>query len=55
MVGDGKPIKVYKFRTMKVHQQPVGKIKQAERNDQRITPFGRFLRCTSLDELPQFF
>jgi putative colanic acid biosynthesis UDP-glucose lipid carrier transferase len=52
---DGKIIKVYKFRSMKVHQEESGKITQASKNDSRITPFGAFLRRTSLDELPQFF
>lgn len=52
---DGKPINVYKFRTMKVHQEPNGRVVQATRNDPRITRIGRFLRRTSLDELPQFF
>lgn len=50
---DGKPITVYKFRTMRVHKED-GRVTQASRNDPRITPFGAFLRRTSLDELPQF-
>ena len=49
---DGREISVYKFRTM-VTDKPVG-LAQATRDDQRVTPFGRILRCTSLDELPQF-
>jgi putative colanic acid biosynthesis UDP-glucose lipid carrier transferase len=52
---DGKPIKVYKFRTMVLHAEENGRVTQARKNDDRITPFGAFLRRTSLDELPQFF
>lgn len=51
---DGRLIKVYKFRTMIVHQELDGQVKQATPTDQRVTKFGRFLRRTSLDELPQF-
>jgi putative colanic acid biosynthesis UDP-glucose lipid carrier transferase len=51
---DGRDITVYKFRTMRVMQDGAH-VPQARRNDDRITPLGRFLRRTSLDELPQFF
>ena len=50
---DGKEIVIYKFRTMNVTEDGET-IKQAEENDQRITPLGAFLRRTSFDELPQF-
>ncbi len=53
--ADGRPIQIYKFRTMLPHTELDGQITQATRNDPRITPVGRFLRRTSLDELPQFF
>ncbi|NMG76651.1 undecaprenyl-phosphate glucose phosphotransferase [Aromatoleum diolicum] len=50
---DGKEIVVYKFRSMTTCDD--GKeVKQATRNDLRITRVGAMLRRTSLDELPQF-
>jgi Undecaprenyl-phosphate glucose phosphotransferase len=52
---DGRVIEVWKFRSMRVHAEEDGKVTQATRHDSRITPFGRLLRRTSLDELPQFF
>jgi putative colanic acid biosynthesis UDP-glucose lipid carrier transferase len=51
---DGEEIVVYKFRSMTTQDNgPV--VQQATKGDVRITPFGAFLRRTSLDELPQFF
>lgn len=50
---DGREIVVYKFRTMTVLEDGA-EVRQASRNDQRITPLGAFMRRTSLDELPQF-
>ncbi|MET0382171.1 MAG: undecaprenyl-phosphate glucose phosphotransferase [Burkholderiaceae bacterium] len=50
---DGEIIDVYKFRSMRATDDgPV--VVQATRGDSRITPFGAFIRKTSLDELPQF-
>lgn len=51
---DGKDILVYKFRSMTVCEDG-DQIRQATRNDTRITRLGAFLRKSSLDELPQFF
>lgn len=60
---DGTPFDIYKFRSMlpdrRVHQEAyVGierrRIHKSE-NDPRHTPFGRFIRAHSLDELPQLF
>ncbi len=50
---NGEKIEVWKFRSMTVCENS-GNIKQATKNDTRITPLGAFLRKTSLDELPQF-
>lgn len=50
---NGKTIKVYKFRSMSVTENNSEFI-QAQKNDNRITPIGKFLRASSLDELPQF-
>lgn len=49
----GEEISVWKFRSMTVCDDG-DVVKQASKNDSRITPFGSFLRKTSLDELPQF-
>ncbi|WP_164104334.1 undecaprenyl-phosphate glucose phosphotransferase [Candidatus Laterigemmans baculatus] len=51
---DGREIRVWKFRSMRVCDDgPV--VRQATKNDPRITRVGAILRKTSLDELPQLF
>lgn len=52
---NGKRFKVYKFRSMTMHEEPEGQVTQATRGDQRVTRVGAFMRRTSLDELPQFY
>ncbi|MGF1614759.1 MAG: undecaprenyl-phosphate glucose phosphotransferase [Gammaproteobacteria bacterium] len=52
---DGRLIEVWKFRTMYVRQGESPQVKQATRDDPRITRVGKFLRRTSIDELPQLF
>ena len=52
---DGKQIKVYKFRSMRIeHCDPTG-IEQTTENDPRLTSIGLFLRESNIDELPQFW
>ena len=51
---DGKPFRIWKFRTM-YNVERDEEFRQATRNDARVTPLGRLLRRTSVDELPQIF
>jgi Undecaprenyl-phosphate glucose phosphotransferase len=48
-------IEVYKFRSMYADQSDPSAKKTVTRNDPRVTGVGRFIRKTSIDELPQFF
>lgn len=50
---NGKIFKIYKFRSMVVDAEQGGP-QYAERGDMRVTRFGRFLRQSRLDEMPQF-
>ncbi|MFN8436190.1 MAG: undecaprenyl-phosphate glucose phosphotransferase [Cytophagales bacterium] len=50
---DNESFMCYKFRTMKMNKD--SDKKQATKDDDRITPIGKFLRKSSLDEFPQFF
>ena len=50
---DNKPFNCVKFRTMVLNSE--ADVKQATKDDERITLLGKFLRKSSLDEIPQFF
>ncbi len=52
---NGDIFEIVKFRSMQINQEKAGKITQATRDDSRITPVGRLIRRTSIDELPQLF
>ena len=55
---NNQKIKCYKFRTMYIGSNEVatdGTYMPAKKDDQRITTIGKFLRKTSIDEMPQFF
>jgi len=52
---NNEPIQVYKFRSMYLDQTDALCLRQTTRNDPRVTRVGRFIRKTSLDELPQLF
>ncbi|MCT4633639.1 MAG: sugar transferase [Firmicutes bacterium] len=52
---DGKHFGIYKFRTMVENAEKMGTGLDSYENDFRVTKVGKFLRNTSLDELPQLF
>jgi len=51
----GKPFEMYKFRSMVVDSEADGRAVWAQPQDPRVTPVGRMLRKTRLDELPQLY
>jgi exopolysaccharide biosynthesis polyprenyl glycosylphosphotransferase len=50
----GKPFRIFKFRSMNIEAEKNGPA-LSSKNDPRITPVGRFIRRTHLDEIPQFY
>lgn len=55
LTQNGKPFNVYKFRSMVEVAEKDGVARLSSKNDDRITPVGKFIRATRLDELPQLF
>lgn len=51
---NGKPFEIIKLRTMVINAEKDG-VTWAKKNDKRITKFGKFLRRSRLDEIPQFY
>lgn len=51
---DGKVFEFYKFRSMCNNAEKIGSGVYSDKNDSRVTKVGKFIRATSLDEIPQF-
>jgi sugar transferase (PEP-CTERM system associated) len=51
----GRVFRVHKFRSMRVDAEKDGKAVWAQKNDNRVTRVGQFIRNTRIDELPQIF
>lgn len=55
-IGRGNRLfNIYKFRSMRVESSDINASRLTTRNDDRVTRVGRFIRMTSIDELPQLF
>lgn len=52
---DGELFELYKFRSMRPTSENESQTQWSVANDNRVGPVGRFLRCTSIDELPQLW
>lgn len=52
---NNKVFEIYKFRSMVTNAEKSGQARLASQNDERITPVGKIIRKTRLDELPQLF
>jgi exopolysaccharide biosynthesis polyprenyl glycosylphosphotransferase len=52
---DGRPFPIIKFRTMYIQDKQKSDVVWTTKNDPRVTPIGRILRKSSVDEFPQFF
>ncbi len=55
LTKDSKGFKIYKFRSMKVDAEKDSGARLASQNDDRITPIGKIIRATRMDEFPQMF
>ena len=51
---DGKVFEIYKFRSMCQNAEKTGSGVYSDKNDSRVTKVGKFIRATSIDEIPQF-
>lgn len=55
-VGEnGRVFMIYKFRSMTIENEYIDDQKWTQKDDPRVTKFGKFIRKTSIDELPQFY